>query len=366
MIAFVPIVLLAPADAAPQAFEQALVSSEGLDPAGFDQAVALRLPDVALRRAWDQQAEALGRFVFVHVALQDEQLSVEVITADGRAFVRTVPADEQPERVAASFVASLVTSIEHEQVEADRDAVAAPATSTEDDVQDAVREARAEPEPEPPEPELPEPEPTPERTEPEPEDPRPTPVQSPWWQLELTPSFGVLLGLVPIDFEQRVGGGGGQLSLMGRSPGSVLVGGSVRAYGRAIGPHDLLRVRVAASAGYLWTWERAALAVGGSLGASSWSLRRGGTRISASDLGAQSTLVNVAGWVSGGPSFSLDAGALRAIRIGGRAELGGGFALSDGARAVAVFDADGNDLFRIGGLELTVGVDATLTFGLGD
>lgn len=360
---FVPVAQVAPADSGPQAFEQALVSSEGLDAARFDAAMKLRLPDVALRRQWDQQADALGRFVFVHVARRDAQLSVELITAEGQAFVRTVEVDEQPERVAASFVASLVTSIEHAQVEADRDEVLAPVTSTEGDVLEAVREARAEPEPAPVEEAKPEPQP---ELEPEPQaerEPEPAPPAPPTWQLEVTPSFGVLLGLVPIDFEQRLGGGGGQLSVMGRSPRSVLVGGSVRAYGRAIGTHDLVRVRVAAAVGYLWTWDKAALAVGGSLGASSWSLRRDGARISASDLGAQSTLVNLAGWASGGPSFALERGPLRAVRFGARAELGGGFALSDGARAVAIFDAEGNDLFRIGGLELTVGLDATLTFG---
>lgn len=356
---FVPVAQVAPADSGPQAFEQALVSSEGLDAARFDAAMKLRLPDVALRRQWDQQTDALGRFVFVHVARRDARLSVEVITAEGQAFVRTVEVDEQPERVAASFVASLVTSIEHAQVEADRDEVLAPVTSTEGDVQEAVREARAEPEPAPVQEAKPEPEPTPQPApQPEPETP-----ERPTWQLEVTPSFGVLLGLVPIDFEQRLGGGGGQLSVMGRSPRSVLVGGSVRAYGRAIGTHDLVRVRVAAAVGYLWTWDKAALAVGGSLGASSWSLRRDGARISASDLGAQSTLVNLAAWISGGPSFALERGPLRAVRFGARAELGGGFALSHGARAVAIFDAEGNDLFRIGGLELTVGLDATLTFG---
>ncbi len=95
-----------------------------------------------------------------------------------------------------------------------------------------------------------------------------------------------------------------------------------------------------------------------------WSLRRDGTRVPTAELGAQTTLISAAGWVSGGPVFAVSRPRLKAIRIGGRAELGGAFVLVDGARAVSVFDAEGNDLFRIGGLELTAGLDVTFSISL--
>lgn len=224
---------------------------------------------------------------------------------------------------------------------------------------DARPESEVEPEPEP-EPEV---EPKPEE-EPEPEA-EPARGEPPRWGLDVTPAFGVLVGLVPTDFESRLGGGGGELIVHGRSPRDVLVGGAVRVYGREDGIHDLLRVRVGASVGYVWSFAKAEVLAGGTVGFTSWSVRRRGERLPAADFGAQSTLLSAAGWVAGGPRFALDRRRLRAIRVGGRLELGGGFALQDGVRAVALFDAEGNDLFRIGGIELTMGLDVALSFGGG-
>lgn len=294
-------------------------------------------------------------------------MEIELITSDGQAFVRSVPIEDDPERIAASFVVSLLTSVELERVQPDRDAVAAPATPLKEDVQQALEDARGEPEAEA------EAEREAEREaeaddEDEPESPteaRSRPLPSPW-SVDIVTAFGVLFGLVPTDFESRVGGGGGELSVLGRSPRKLLVGGSVRAYGRTSGrakdDHSLLRVRVGATVGYVWTFRAVEVAAGGTLGLTTWSLRRGGTRVSAADLGAQSTLVGAAAWVAGGPVFSIQRPRLRTIRLGGRVELGGAFVLLDGARAVAVFDEEGNDLFRIGGLELTTGLDVSFTF----
>lgn len=355
-----------PADVPSASFQHALVSSAGLDASLFDDAVRLRLPDVELRRRWDLDAESeqLGRFVFVHVSRRGGSMEVELITADGEAFVRTVPVDEEPERIAASFVVSLLTSIEREQVVADRRFVDAPTTALDEDVDQALLEAREDVEPEPDaepdsEPEAePEPEPKPEP------DADPLPVALPSWQLDVVPAFGVLFGVLPVDFDSWLAAGGGELSVLGRSPRNVLVGGSVRAYGRTKNDHGLFRLRVAATVGHVWSFPKAEIAAGGTLGMTTWSLRRDRARVSTGQLGAQTTLVGAAGWVSGGPVFPVSRPRLKAIRVGGRAELGGAFVLGDGARAVAVFDAEGNDLFRIGGLELTAGLDVTFSVSL--
>jgi hypothetical protein len=60
--------------------------------------------------------------------------------------------------------------------------------------------------------------------------------------------------------------------------------------------------------------------------------------------------------------FDLDRGALSSLRIGPRVELGGGFLVYDGPVVTGLADGTGAPHFRLGGLELALGVELALYF----
>ena len=64
--------------------------------------------------------------------------------------------------------------------------------------------------------------------------------------------------------------------------------------------------------------------------------------------------------------LAQDRGPLRALRIGPRLELGGSFLVDDGPRVAGISeqrDTSNAQLFRLGGLELSLGLELTLWFG---
>ncbi len=68
-----------------------------------------------------------------------------------------------------------------------------------------------------------------------------------------------------------------------------------------------------------------------------------------------------------GVAVALARGSLSALRVGARVEAGGSFGIPEGARVVGVrrglSELDGDELFRLGGLGLSRGLELTLWFG---
>ncbi|MEM7158429.1 MAG: hypothetical protein AAF799_36660 [Myxococcota bacterium] len=346
-------------------FESVLLASEGLDAAGLDAELSLRLPDLALHRQWDlaQDADNLGHYVFVHMA-RDERggVALELITDDAEAFVREIEGGDETERVAASFVVAILSSIEAQEVRADRSDVAAPVSAETEEVTRAVEVAKGEAEPEP------EPEPAPE---PEPE---PAPVESAEpaaaprkvvWELGTWVGGGVVVAMPPASFGSALAGGGGSMAMLARGPHGMLVGASLRVIGRIVDGHSLTRVRTTAHVGWAWRRGPVELPLAGYAGMEPWSLRDAGTAVSATDLGAQAALLNAGGWFAPGGLVQLDRSKMfSALRVGGRLDLGTAFVLDGGPRVAGIRDVDGNPLFRMGGFELGIGLDLCLYMGI--
>lgn len=350
-----------PAEQVEQRFRSLLLASEGLDPQLLDDALGLRLPDLELLREWqldEGSVAALGRYAFVHLARAEEEgeLSLELITADGEAFVRSLEGSEDQERLAASFVVSLLASIEAEELEADRVDIQAPTSADQEEVERAVTVAKGEEAPPDPEPE---PEPEPE-VEPEPE-PKPPPPPAPVilrWELAVQLDGGGLFSLPDLDYG-HIAAGGGSVGVFGRGPTGVLLGAQLRVLGRERAETSLVRVRVAGLVGYAWRPEKLPfeLPVAAVIGFEPWFLRQGGEPVSPGEIGTQSTLTNLGLWLAPGYLRRFEQGPLAALRVGGHASLGTAFVIDGGFESIGLSDTDGEPLYRLGGLELGVGLD---------
>ena len=353
----------APAEQVQQRFRSLLLASEGLDAQLLDDALGLRLPDLELLREWqldERSVAALGRYAFVHLARaeQDGALSLELITADGEAFVRSLEGGEDQERLAASFVVSLLASIEAEELEADRVDIQAPTSADEREVERAVTVAKGEEAPESePEPE-PEPEPAPES---EPDPPAPPEPLILRWELAIQLDAGALFSLPDQGYE-HIAAGGGSIGVFGRGPTGVLAGAQLRVLARARAETSLTRVRVAGFAGYAWRPSKLPfeLPVAAVIGFEPWFLRQGGEPVSPGEIGTQSTLTNLGLWLAPGYLRRFEQGPLAALRVGGHASLGAAFVIDGGFESIGLSDTDGEPLYRLGGLELGVGLDLAL------
>lgn len=346
-------------------FQSALLATEGLDAEALDAALRLRLPELELHRSWDleREGDAVAKpYVFIHLAPAGEGpgLSLELITDEGQAYVRALDDEGPRERIAASFVVSILSAIELREVQADRVEVQAPQRAEAETISEAVDAAKgAEPEPKPkleqPDPEEREPEEPKPEPKSEPKDPEPAPSG---WEIGPWVSAGVLLSIPPPDYSQPLAGWGGEPGVLARGPRGLLVGTSVRIHSRVINPNAITRTRVAAHLGWAWRWRAFELPVAGSLGAEAWGARVDGERVTAADLGAQSTLLGLSVWAAPGWFRGFDEGPLAGVRVGGRAEFG--VALAPGVGVVGLADAEGDPFVRVGGPEFGVGLDVCL------
>lgn len=328
-------------------FTALVLRNEGIALGDLAAALTLRIPDLPIVR----ESPATGAFVFVAVRTDPAtpvRHQIGVITSDGAAYFREVDTGaDPPARVLASVLANLLVSIAEGRVQPDRTDVAIP----------------------PPEAELPAPAPAPEpKPAPVPPGatpPAPTPIPQPVpkttppprWEFGLNLAGLADLALGPPRFASTLAAAGGSLGLDLRHHRGLLLGLELRTLGRRADDHALVRLRVAALAGYALRRGRFELPIALGLAIEPWWLDAG---LTARPL--------YAAFLRTTPGLYLaqDRGPLRALRIGPRLELGGSFLVDDGPRVAGISeqrDTSNAQLFRLGGLELSLGLELTLWFG---
>ena len=319
-------------------------------------ALALRLPDLPI------VAEAPpGDAPFVFIAVRSDPRApsrhqIGVITSDGAAYFREVDTGaDAPARVLASVLANLLFSIAEGSVRPDRTDVEIPP-------ENAPMPGPA-PTPEPTSATTPPPGPTPGATKPPVPRDSPRPSLPPRWDLGLVASGVLGIPAGKPSFGPAIAGGGGSLGLDARSPRSLLVGGELRVLGRSAEDHRLVRLRVTALAGYVLRRGRFELPLALGLTIEPWWVSPA-TAVTAT-RGARPLLGGLLR-ASPGLYIVLPGRRPRALRVGPRLELAGSFAVDDGAKVVGVSLGQGDSnraLFRLGGLELAVGLELALWFG---
>ena len=347
----------APQDrAAALPFTALVLRSEGPDLAPLDDALSLRLPDLPVAA----ETPANGApFVFVAVRADPNaptRHQVGVITSDGRAYFREVDVGaDPPARVLASVIANLLLSIAEGTVRPDRTDVPIPPP-------EADPLPAADPPAEPgPKDSLPQVVPE-DRIPPRPAPETGAPPPPPRWQFAPVLLGGAGFGLGSPDFGRALTGGGGSLGLDARAPAGALVGLELRALGQRADGLTLARLRVAALAGYALRRGRFELPVALGLSVEPWWVAP--ATASSATRGAR-PLLGALLRVSPGLYLERPRGPLRALRVGPRLELAGSFLIDGGAHVggVSRMTATGTQqLFRLGGLELHLGLEIALWF----
>lgn len=354
-----------PAEPAPSAevetaeprLERGVLRVEQIDRAAFVEALALRVPHLRLEAMGEGTAPSPDESVaFVDLRpagapAEDgtRRFVLTIVVSDGRAFDREVDvgADEtEPTRLLASTVANLLLAIEAGTVRADRDDVPLPTL-----------------EPAPPPCECPPPScpPTDQPSETGPAEPTPAPAS----RLELAPVVAVssVLGLGAPALADRFAAAGGAAGLHARLRRGAFFGTELRLSGRghASGPR-LLRLRVALGAGY--RLRRGPLSLDASLWGTvePWWVRGAPVDPPPRPLWGLAARVSPALWIPELGDRPL------ALRVGPVVELAtsGSFG-EEGAVAGSVVIRDGAGALgrlRVGGLELTTGLSASLWFGV--
>jgi hypothetical protein len=328
---------------------------DGTSAEAFGSALALRLPGVELVPHDRVVAPTSGLDVFVDLrAVTPQSFAVTIVTADGRAFDRTVDAEpgassDDVTRLLASHVGNLVAGIEAGTVEPDRRDVPMPVVA---------------PTPVPDCPACPEPPPVTAAPS------APPPLPPAKVEVGIHGGVGVVLGLgAPTDTD-RFSAWGGDLGMKLRSRQGVVallearVGGRETAY-----EQRLLRTRVGLGIGYAWRGEQAAARGGVEIEivalatVEPWWLRSEGENATFTDDRANRPLLGgalrfVPGWLAH-PSPRVR------VRVGPKLELAFSSAIGDGGRVIQLVVDDGTrnvPIGRLAGLELDLGIELTLWF----
>ena len=349
--------LSAPATPQGDRIELLALDVEGVEADAFERALQTRLPERPRIPAGNPDARAgIEHWGYVLVRPVEGGWSLALILADGRGYYRHVAALEGGDsaRLIASTLSNLIASVEEDAIAADAHDVVVP---------DNIVEPAAEPAPaqeQPAEPEL--------VREPPPTKPRPQPLA----ELGLTLGGVALWPLGPPD-PTGFAGAGAELSMSGRLPGGLILGGSFGGLGQAVAGYGLVRLRVAALAGYGLRRGRFELLSLAGASAQPWFVRgpAGSESLrSAEDDRSLSALWG--GFVQLSPGVLLEGGQLKAgqlrVRIGPTLRLSGAATTQGGggiARVLRQTETGPQLLFRLGGLELTTGLDLTLWWTLG-
>ena len=317
--------------------------------------LALRLQRARIvDHASEPQTAAETFFVFVDLRRHGDVASaytLTIVASDGRAYDRTIAADpdssrDDVTRLLAGNIANLVSAIEAGTVRADREDVEVPPGEA----------------PPPSCPECPTPVVTPppvcEAESPAP--PRPVPLL----ELGVVMAPGVVLGLGQPIHTDRFAGIGGELGVALRHRSGALVELDARFVGRPLADvARLLRGRFALAAGYAWRWHDSfELAAAGAFTVEPWSVRASGDRAGFADPSGsrrvQRPLLGGALRLSAGHLFETTRGVK--VRVGPRLELGASSAPGDGGRVVELLDQSLRPIGRIGGIELSLGLDVVV------
>ncbi len=328
--------------AAPREDPPALVVEvSGLSDDPLREELRLHLPERALLRPRTPRPDE--PIVYAIVRREGAQVVLTLIMPGGHAYDRML-ADEpgQSERVAASGLAALLGSVEAGQVEPSRTQVELPS------------------------PEGMKPEST-ETSDPPVEPPEPTSVPGPEIGLFAGPALG--LGLAPRSGASSVLGGGAWFGVDLRLRRGVLVSVDLRILGRGAPPLRLWRFRVAPGVGYRAQVGAFELPVTGHLLVEPWWPRldsRAPVLVRDGQTARTQPLLGAMVRASPGVFIETLAPGLRGVRLGARLELGGSFVPDQGARTVELGlqqDLQREPLLRLGGLELSMGLELGLWLG---
>lgn len=346
----------------PQEFRAARADIRGFDEAAVLAALRLRLPRLPIERHGGAAPTETPHLYLQLTRAADERGTIRVITSDGRAYERSFAVEiGQEVRVAASTAANLIFAVEQGAVAPDAEDVEIPPPAV-----------AAVPEPTPPAPApKPEPEPPPVQTQaPGPKEPVQEDMSKrPRWELGLGLHAAAVLGVGPPAYGGPLAGGGGGLGLEVRSPRGFAAALEARAIGQTEAGSGLGRLRVAIAAGYALRRKSFELPILVGLAIEPWWITRAGERAPLLAAGDDDVLARpplLGGFLRLSPGWRAQPSPRLGLRVGPRIELGGSFAIDDhdGARVVGLADAAGTPRFRVGGLELSLGLELALQFGL--
>lgn len=326
-----------------------LLDIGGVDQAALEDELRLRLPERPLLRLDDP--DRAGPAVYVVVRREGELLHLSVVLPGGDAYDHSLADVEgQSARVTASGVAALLDAIG-----------AGDLAPTRTDVEIPVAPTKPEPEP------LPRPEPLPQPEQ------RPRPAQTeppPAWELGARATPQLVLGIAPATEAPALAAVGGAVGLDLRHRDGAMGAFGIRAAGRSAATTAIVRLRLAVGGGWSWRWGSFELPVLAAVTVEPWWALRDGRR-DALLRGTEpvSTRPALGGLLAVAPGLLVPRATPRGptVRLGLRVEAAGSFVPDGGARTVAlgIEGADGHQTtLRLGGLELVMGLDATVWFGL--
>ena len=327
-----------------QEFRAARVEIVGFAEAAVLAALRLRLPRLPIERHGGSTPE---QSPYVYLAIERTAADagrLRAITSDGHAYERSFSIEiGQEVRVVASTAASLLFAIEEGVVAPDRKDVAIPEPIAGPPVVEPVAEPIVEP--------IVEPVPAPARP----------------WELAAVLHGAALLGLGPPSFAGAFAAAGGGLGLELRSPRGAAAALELRGLGRSDGGLGLGRLRIGLAGGY--TLRRGRFELPMLLGLAIepwWTTRSGGSAAVFSGQAEVSRRPLLAAYLRLSPALriAVKRGPLVGLRIGPRLELGGAFVVDDGAQVVGLKDIGGTERFRLGGLELSLGLELGFQFRL--
>lgn len=344
------------AQASDEAFHDVRVEVVGFDAAELIAALRLRMPRLPVALHDGSPPSDLAH-VYLRVAREaDGTASLRVITSDGRAFERSLAVDPQNEiRVAASMAANLIFAAEQRTLQPDREHVPIPAAPTQD------------PPDEPPPDELPVTPPPvkPRVTAPEPKPRSPAPRRESW-EWAVSGHGAAVMRLGPPQYGERLVGAGAGLGAELRGPrgGSFVL--ELRGVGRRDAPLTIGRLRVGLGGGYALRRGRFELPLTLAIAVEPWWVDNadGDAVLFNGDAEARRRPL-FGGYLRASPGVRLGRprGSFRGVRVGPRLELGGEMLYYDGPVVGGLADATGTPHFRLGGLELSLGLEVAVYFG---
>lgn len=346
MLLLIPLLALTPTDPPPvtqppqsESQPQSLkiqVALIGFADDSILSALRLRLPTHAISRPAETAAPP---DLYLRIERSDDTTAIlKVITADGRAYDRRFAVELGHEvRAVATTAVNLLFAIEQGTVPPDQHGVEIPTTTTTPEPEQPVN-------PTPPPPPR-EPEPTP----PSPDPPRKTHT------LSLVLHGAGTLGLGPPQNALAAAGGGLGLDL--RTPRGLAATFDLRAAGKQSPDLALARLRIGLGVGWIFRHRRLELPIIFIAAVEPWWPLQSGRAVPLQRTPLLSAHLRVA------PGVRLELGR-HALRVGPRLELGGGFVVDDGPRAVSLDAPDGTPRARLGGLELSLGLELALQLSL--
>lgn len=333
--------------------------------AGFEEAAVmsglrLRLPQLEVE-SHETPLRRTSPYAYVWLSRDAPTLGrIRILTLERRAYERTFTIeDADAARTAASTAANLLYSIEQGTIAPDQQDVPLPEPTLEPDLADSRASAS-------------EPVTTPTESSPSPSPPAPPVEPAPGavnhgWEL----TAGLLgASVVALGRPQLAGafaGAGGGLSVEARSPRGAALGLDVRGLGRDGSTFTVGRLRLGLAAGFTWRRRRFELPVLVGASVEPWWAVQSGASAPIYDVDTVTERPPlVGGYVRLTPALRLAVGRtpLAAVRIGPRIELAGSVSADRNAHLIGLTDVSGQPRARLGGLELTLGIELALQWSL--